>query len=254
MGKVIGRIHSLESFGSVDGPGVRFVVFLQGCRMRCKFCHNPESWSIDKGEPWTAEALFKKAYRYKNYWGKDGGITVCGGEPLLQVDFLIEFFGLAKEKNVHTVIDTAGNPFTREEPWISKFAELMKLTDLFLLDIKEIDSARHKSLTGHGNENILEMARYLSDHGKDMWIRHVLVPNLTDEKEGLKELDRFLSTLKTVKRVEILPYHTMGVFKYDRLGIKYPLEGVPTPTEEEVRTAEKLLHIREGKEDKKTNM
>lgn len=246
MGKVIGRIHSLESFGSVDGPGVRFVVFLQGCRMRCKFCHNPESWSIDKGEPWTAEALFQRAYRYRNYWGKNGGITVCGGEPLLQVDFLIEFFQLAKEKNVHTVIDTAGNPFTTEEPWISKFAELMKLTDLFLLDIKEIDSARHKSLTGHGNENILEMARYLSDHGKDMWIRHVLVPNLTDDEEGLKELDRFISTLKTVKRVEILPYHTMGVFKYDRLGIKYPLEGVPTPTEEEVKRAEKLLHISKG--------
>ena len=246
MGKVIGRIHSLESFGSVDGPGVRFVVFLQGCRMRCKFCHNPESWSIDKGEPWTAEALFQRAYRYRNYWGKDGGITVCGGEPLLQVDFLIEFFQLAKEKNVHTVIDTAGNPFTTEEPWISKFAELMKLTDLFLLDIKEIDSARHKSLTGHGNENILEMARYLSDHGKDMWIRHVLVPNLTDDEEGLKELDRFISTLKTVKRVEILPYHTMGVFKYDKLGIKYPLEGVPTPTEEEVRQAEELLHISKG--------
>ena len=246
MGKVIGRIHSLESFGSVDGPGVRFVVFLQGCRMRCKFCHNPESWSIDKGEPWTAEALFQRAYRYRNYWGKDGGITVCGGEPLLQVDFLIEFFQLAKEKNVHTVIDTAGNPFTTEEPWISKFAELMKLTDLFLLDIKEIDSARHKSLTGHGNENILEMARYLSDHGKDMWIRHVLVPNLTDDEEGLKELDRFISTLKTVKRVEILPYHTMGVFKYDKLGIKYPLEGVPTPTEEEVKRAEKLLRISKG--------
>lgn len=246
MGKVIGRIHSLESFGSVDGPGVRFVVFLQGCRMRCKFCHNPESWSIDKGEPWTAEALFQRAYRYRNYWGKDGGITVCGGEPLLQVDFLIEFFQLAKEKNVHTVIDTAGNPFTTEESWISKFAELMKLTDLFLLDIKEIDSARHKSLTGHGNENILEMARYLSDHGKDMWIRHVLVPNLTDEKEGLKELYRFISTLKTVKRVEILPYHTMGVFKYDKLGIKYPLEGVPTPTEEEVKRAEELLHISKG--------
>lgn len=246
MGKVIGRIHSLESFGSVDGPGVRFVVFLQGCRMRCKFCHNPESWSIDKGEPWTAEALFQRAYRYRNYWGKNGGITVCGGEPLLQVDFLIEFFQLAKEKNVHTVIDTAGNPFTTEEPWISKFAELMKLTDLFLLDIKEIDSARHKSLTGHGNENILEMARYLSDHGKDMWIRHVLVPNLTDDEEGLKELDRFISTLKTVKRVEILPYHTMGVFKYDKLGIKYPLEGVPTPTEEEVKRAEKLLHISKG--------
>lgn len=248
MGKVIGRIHSLESFGSVDGPGVRFVVFLQGCRMRCKFCHNPESWSIEKGESWTAEALFQRAYRYRTYWGKDGGITVCGGEPLLQVDFLIEFFQLAKEKNVHTVIDTAGNPFTTEEPWISKFAELMKLTDLFLLDIKEIDSARHKSLTGHGNENILEMARYLSDHGKDMWIRHVLVPNLTDEKEGLKELDRFISTLKTVKRVEILPYHTMGVFKYDKLGIKYPLEGVPTPSEEEVRQAEELLHISKGVE------
>ncbi len=247
MGEVYGRIHSLESFGSVDGPGVRFIVFMQGCKMRCKFCHNPESWSLERGEAWTARELFQKAYRYKNYWGKDGGITVCGGEPLLQVEFLIAFFKLAKEKNVHTTIDTAGNPFTLEEPWISKFNELMELTDLFLLDIKEIDSAKHKSLTGHGNENILEMAKYLSDHGKDMWIRHVLVPNLTDEEQGLKELDRFISTLKTVKRVEILPYHTMGKFKYDKLGIRYPLEGVPTPTEEEIKKAEKLLHIKKEK-------
>ncbi|MGN0342911.1 MAG: pyruvate formate-lyase-activating protein [Roseburia sp.] len=243
MSTTIGKVHSLESFGLVDGPGVRFVVFLQGCHMRCKYCHNPETWSTEAGEEWTPEDLFKKVFRYKNYWGKDGGITVSGGEPLLQIDFLIEFFKLAKEKGVHTTVDTSGNPFTLEEPFISKFNELMELTDLFMLDIKEINDEKHKVLTKWSNSNILQMAQYLSDHGKDMWIRHVLVPDLTDDEEGLKELNTFIKSLKTVTRVEILPYHTLGKFKWEKLGIDYPLEGVRTPSEEEVKTAEDLLEI-----------
>ena len=242
-----GRIHSLETFGLVDGPGVRYVVFMQGCHMRCQFCHNPETWALDGGTIWTAKDLFDRAIRYKPYWmrnGKlNGGITVSGGEPLLQIDFLIEFFKYAKEKDIHTTVDTSGNPFTLEEPFISKFNELMEVTDLFMLDIKEIYDDKHKELTKWTNKNILEMAKYLSDHGKSMWIRHVLVPGLTDEKEGLKELNSFIKQLKTVEKVEILPYHTLGEVKWQELQIPYPLEGVRIPTPEEVKEAEELLDI-----------
>lgn len=244
-----GRVHSLETFGLVDGPGVRFVVFLQGCRMRCKYCHNPETWEINAGELWTPEDLFAKAYRYKPYWmrgGKlNGGITVSGGEPLLQIDFLIEFFRLAKEKGIHTTVDTAGNPFTLEEPFISKFNELMEVTDLFMLDIKEFDEEKHKELTKWTNSNILEMAKYLSDHGKSMWIRHVLVPELTDDEEGLRNIDAFVKELKTVERVEILPYHSLGEVKWETLKIEYPLEGTRIPTQEEVKRAEILMGIKD---------
>lgn len=243
MGEVLGRIHAIETFGLVDGPGVRFVVFMQGCRMRCKYCHNPGSWKIDAGEPWTAEALFEKAWRYRSYWGKDGGITICGGEPLLQMEFLIEFFEICNMNNVHTAIDTAGNPFTLEKEWLAQFQRLLSLTDLFLLDIKEMDALKHKKLTGHTNENILKMAQYLSDHGKEMWIRHVLVPGLTDEKQGLEDLYKFVESLKTVSKVEILPYHTMGKEKYEKMKISYPLEGIPEPTKEQIQQAESILHI-----------
>ncbi len=242
-----GRIHSLETFGLVDGPGVRYVVFVQGCRMRCKYCHNPETWDLKGGTLWTPEALFERAYRYKPYWmrtGKpNGGITVSGGEPLLQIDFLTEFFKLAKEKDVHTCVDTSGNPFTFDEPFISKFNELMKVTDLFILDLKEIVDEKHKELTKWTNKNILDMAKYLSDNGKAMWIRHVLVPGVTDDEAGLKELNDFIKTLKTVERVEILPYHTLGLAKWEDLNIPYPLEGVEIPTAEEVKKAELLLDI-----------
>lgn len=240
---MIGHVHSLESFGLVDGPGVRFVVFLQGCRMRCQYCHNPETWSMEGGTEYTAEALFQKVIRYKNYWGKDGGITVSGGEPLLQIDFVTEFFRLAKAKGVHTTLDTSGNPFSREEPFVGKFRELMEVTDLFMLDLKEMDADKHKQLTQWTNQNILDMAAYLSENEKEMWIRHVLVPGLTDGSKELQELREFLDSLKTVSRVEILPYHTLGLAKWEKLGIDYPLSDTRVPTEEEVRTAEAILGI-----------
>ncbi|MBR1845384.1 MAG: pyruvate formate lyase-activating protein [Oscillospiraceae bacterium] len=241
--KPVGRIHSHETFGLVDGPGVRYVVFMQGCRMRCQYCHNPDTWKLSGGEEWTAEALFQKCWRYHTYWRNNGGITVSGGEPLLQIDFLIAFFKLAKQKGVNTTLDTAGNPFTLEEPFISKFEELMQYTDLVMLDLKQTDAAAHKKLTGWDNDNILAMARWLSDHGKDMWIRRVLVPGVTDGEEELKELKRLIDSLKTVKRVEILPYHTLGQFKWENLNIPYPLEDVPTPTPEQVAAAEAILGI-----------
>ncbi|MDO4268265.1 MAG: pyruvate formate-lyase-activating protein, partial [Eubacteriales bacterium] len=190
-----GYVHSLETFGLVDGPGVRTVVFLQGCRMRCQYCHNPETWSMTGGEQWTAKALFEKVYRYRNYWKNNGGITVSGGEPLLQIDFLTEFFTLAKKKGVHTTLDTSGNPFTREEPFFGKFQELLKVTDLVMLDLKEMDPVRHRGLTGCENSNILDMARCISDSGTDMWIRRVLVPGLTDQEEDLTALREFVQSL-----------------------------------------------------------
>lgn len=237
----LANVHSLESFGSVDGPGVRFVVFLQGCRMRCQFCHNPDTWKMDENRLMTADELLSKALRYRSYWGEKGGITVSGGEPLLQIDFLMEFFKMAKAEGVHTTIDTAGNPFTREEPFFGKFRRLMEVTDLLMLDIKEINPARHKTITGFGNENILDMARYLSDIGKPVWIRHVLVPERSDYDEDLRELRRFLDTLSNVQRVEVLPYHTLGVFKWENLGIRYPLENIQPPQKERVENAKKLL-------------
>lgn len=240
---VKGYVHSLESFGLVDGPGVRYVVFLQGCKMRCKFCHNPETWSAEGGEEYTAEELFKKAYRYKNYWKKNGGITVSGGEPLLQIDFVTEFFRLAKQKDINTVLDTAGQPFSESDEWLEKFKALMEYTDLVMLDLKEMDGNLHHDLTGFGNENVLKMAQWLSDNNKPMWIRHVLVPGVTDDESGLREMKRFIDTLSGVERVEILPYHTLGMFKWEKLGIPYPLDGVRTPTDEEVRKAEEILGI-----------
>lgn len=243
----IGHIHSHETFGLVDGPGVRYVVFMQGCRMRCGYCHNPDTWALSGGEEWTPQALFQKCWRYHTYWRNNGGITVSGGEPLLQIDFLIEFFKLAKQKGVHTTLDTAGNPFTTEDPFIGKFEELMRYTDLVMLDLKQTDPAAHRKLTGWDNGNILHMAQWLSDHGKEMWIRRVLVPGVSDDPGELAGLKGFIDRLKTVKRVEILPYHTLGQFKWENLKIPYPLEGVPVPTEEQVAQAEKILGIyREG--------
>lgn len=236
-----GYVHSLETFGLVDGPGVRFVVFLQGCSMRCQFCHNPETWHSG-GEEWTAEKLWQKAYRYKQYWKSNGGVTVSGGEPLLQIDFLIEFFKLAKKAGVHTALDTAGQPFSTDQAWLEKFKTLMEYTDLVLLDLKQMDDEGHKTLTGRTNSNILEMAKWLSDNGTKMWIRHVLVPNLTDDEDDLQKMQQFISTLKTVERVEVLPYHTLGLAKWVKLGMDYPLDGVKVPTEEQVKRAEEILH------------
>ena len=190
-----GHIHSTESFGSVDGPGIRFIIFFQGCAMRCHYCQNPDTWVEGEGQEMTAEELLAKAERYRSYWGKDGGITVSGGEPLLQIDFLTELFRKAKERGINTCIDTCGQPFTRREPFFSKFKELMNYTDLLLLDIKHINTLEHQKLTRHPNGNILDCARYLSDIAKPIWVRHVLVPGITDNDDYLTELRHFLRSL-----------------------------------------------------------
>ena len=239
------KIHSIESFGAADGPGVRFVVFLQGCNMRCKYCHNPDTWNINAeiGEEMTAEQLISKAIKYKPYWKENGGITVSGGEPLLHMDFLIDFFKLAKENKINTVIDTSGNIFTNTEPFISKFNELMKYTDLLLLDIKEINPMRHKIITGHDNQNILNMAKYLSEIEKPVWIRHVLVPQYSDFDEDLIQLSDFIQGLNNVKKVEVLPYHNLGIFKWNALGIPYELNAINPPSPERISNAETILKV-----------
>ncbi len=237
-----GYVHSLESFGSVDGPGVRYVIFLTGCAMRCQFCHNPDTWNMQAGTLYTADELLKTAMRYRTYWGEKGGITVSGGEPLLQIEFLTELFRKAKEQGIHTTLDTSGNPFTREEPFFGKMQELMKYTDLVMLDIKHIDKEAHQVLTGWSNENILDMAKYLDEIGKPVWIRHVLVPERSDEDTALERLHEFIEGLGNVEKVEVLPYHTLGAYKWKELGYEYPLEGIDPPTKERVEHAKQVLH------------
>ncbi len=240
-----GRIHSIESFGSVDGPGVRYIYFLHGCPLRCQFCHNPDTWGSEKYQEMTAEEALKQAMKYQSYWGDKGGLTISGGEPLMQIDFLLELFKLAKKEGIHTCIDTSGGCFTRAEPFFSKFEELMQYTDLLLVDIKEINNDRHLLLTGKDNAPILDMAQYLSDIQKPVWIRHVLVPQRSDFDEDLKALDSFIKSLNNVERVEVLPYHTLGTFKWKELGIDYPLEGINPPDATRIANANQLLHVQD---------
>jgi pyruvate formate lyase activating enzyme len=236
-----GYIHSIESFGSVDGPGIRFLIFLQGCPMRCQFCHNPDSWAVSKQQEMTAEELLDKAERFRSYWGDKGGITVSGGEALLQIDFLLELFTKAHERGINTCLDTSAQPFRRHGEWFDKFEALMQVTDTILLDIKHIRDDEHRKLTRCSNQNILDCARYLSDIRKPVWIRHVLVPGITDKDEYLHELADFLSTLQNIERIDVLPYHTLGIFKYEKLGIPYPLDGVEPPTKERIENAKTFL-------------
>lgn len=236
-----GMIHSTESFGSVDGPGVRFLIFLKGCNMRCRYCHNPDTWSPCSKDQRTADELLDQAERYRSYWGRDGGITVSGGEPLLQIDFLLDLFQKAKARGIHTVLDTAGQPFTRAEPFFSKFQALMAYTDLLLLDLKHIDPVEHKKLTGQPNDNILDLFGYLDHIGKPVWVRYVLVPGLTDGDVFLRRAGAFIALLSNVEKVDVLPYHSMGEYKWNALGVPYSLAGVKPPTAEYTEYAGRIL-------------
>ncbi len=221
-----GYIHSIETFGTVDGPGIRFVVFLQGCPMRCLYCHNPDTWSMSGGEEMSTQELLEEYHKNRSFYSK-GGITVTGGEPLLQIDFVTELFRLAKEKGIHTAIDTSGITFNRSETYINKLDELLKYTDLVMLDIKHIDSKKHKELTGHSNERILNFAKHLEEKNVPLWVRHVVIGGYTDDEGDLYELGKFIGGLKNLKALDVLPYHTMGVGKYEELGLEYPLKDVP---------------------------
>lgn len=233
-----GYIHSTESFGTVDGPGVRFVVFFQGCPLRCRYCHNPDTWQFSGGKEITAEELIEEYDSYKEFL-KSGGITATGGEPMAQPDFLLELFSLAKKKGIHTCLDTSGAVF--KESSHEKIDEIMKVTDLVMLDIKHIDSEKHKMLTGAGNENILAFAEYLRDQKIPLWARHVVVPGINDSEDELFRLGEFLSELNNMKALDVLPYHDMGKVKYQNLGIEYPLGDTPPLAKEDAVKARDII-------------
>jgi len=239
---MMGKIHSLESFGTVDGPGVRYVVFFQGCPMRCQYCHNPDTWKIEDGTDMTADKIIEN-YEKNRVFYRGGGITATGGEPLLQIDFLIELFSKAKEKHIHTCLDTSGILFDESDSLkLEKFKQLAAVTDLVMLDIKHMSEEAHKKLTGHSNKNVFAFAEFLRKKGILLRIRHVVVPNITLVEEELIELGNYLHDFSNLEKVEVLPYHALGKIKYENLGLAYPLEGVPQVSREKAKWAEYLIN------------
>lgn len=234
-----GKIHSIETFGTVDGPGIRFVIFMQGCTLKCKYCHNRDTWNVHGGKTVSKEELIKEITKYKSYIDTSGGgITVSGGEPLLQTTFITELFKDLKSLGFHTALDTSG-----ALPLSEPIKELLKYTDLVLLDIKHINPEKCVDLTGYTNKNTLEFAKYLSNINLPVWIRQVIVPGYTDDKFDLLDLKKFISTLSNVEKVELLPYHSLGKFKWKEIGVPYELENVPSPTPEEIEKVKSLLEI-----------
>lgn len=233
-----GRIHSFETLGAVDGPGIRFIIFMQGCHLKCKYCQNRDTWDMFGGTEYECDELINKILKYKNYITPNGGVTISGGEPLLQVKFLIELFEKLKKEGIHTCIDTSGNVIITEE-----IKKLIDLTDLFLLDIKCINDDICKDLIGVSNIKELEFAKFLSDNDKKMWIRQVLVPGITDKEEDLKKLSEFLKSLKGVGKFELLKYHDLGKFKWENLKLKYPLENYPTANNNDLKRAKEIMNI-----------
>lgn len=234
-----GKIHSIESFGTVDGPGIRYVIFLQGCALRCKYCHNRDTWDLHSDNIKSVDELIERILSYKSYiLPSNGGVTVTGGEPLLQVKFVTNLFRRLKQEGIHTAIDTSGMVDINDD-----IKELLKYTDLVLLDIKHINDEKCKSLVGHSNKQELEFAKYLSDNNISIWIRQVIVPGYTDDTQDLIDLRMFIQSLKTVQKVELLPYHDMGKFKWKDLGYDYELEGVRNATTDDVQRVKELLGL-----------
>ncbi len=247
-----GYVHSSETFGTVDGPGIRYVLFMQGCPLRCLYCHNPDTWQLKGGRAVEAEDVIAEYNKNKTFY-RAGGITVTGGEPLLQTDFLIELFRLAKEQGIHTCIDTSGITYSESNAdYRAKLDELMQYTDLVLLDIKHIDRDAHKALTSHYNDGILAFAKYLEERDVPTWIRHVVLKGYTDDPAHLRALGRFIGSLKNVKALDVLPYHAMGESKYREIGIEYPLSGMPALDKAEAEVAKRhiLVGIREARSKK----
>lgn len=238
---MLGKIHSIETFGTVDGPGIRYVVFFQGCPMRCKYCHNPDTWNISYGSEKSVTEILDDYEKYKPFLRK-GGLTATGGEPLMQIDFLTELFEEAKKRNIHTCLDTSGIIFNEGNPdLLVKFDRLIKSTDLIMLDIKHINDAEHIELTSHSNKNILAFLRYLDRNSIPVWIRHVVVPGITDNEENLIKLGEFLGEFKNIQALDVLPYHNMGKVKYDNLGMEYPLINTPPASKELAAKAKALI-------------
>ncbi|MEG0314085.1 MAG: pyruvate formate-lyase-activating protein [Erysipelotrichaceae bacterium] len=238
-----GRVHSFETFGTVDGPGVRFVLFLQGCPLRCKYCHNPDTWEFNGGTLYESDAIVEKYLKYTAYYGKEGGITVSGGEPLVQIEFVTELFKKLKEHNVNTCLDTSGIMYTEAKK--DEYLELFKYLDLVLLDVKHIRSVEHVELTGMKDSAPRAFAKLLDEQNIPVWIRHVLVPNITTQEEYLNELHDYIRTLHNVKKVEVLPYHSLGEVKYDNLHIAYVLKGLQPPSKEEIQLARNILEVKQ---------
>ena len=251
MDNVSGFIHSIESFGTVDGPGVRYVVFFQGCPMRCLYCHNPDTWHMADGQTMTVGQVLAPFRKNRAFYQK-GGITATGGEPLMQLDFLTALFETAKKEGVHTCLDTSGITFRPEDAELTaRFDRLMAATDLIMLDLKQVIPERHQALTGQSNENILAFAKYAAEKDKKLWIRHVVVPGWTDDVESLTALGRFMAQLKTVKALDVLPYHTLGVHKYQQMGMPYPLEGVQPLEQKDAERARSVI-LQAYRENKQT--
>ena len=250
---MIGYVHSKETFGTVDGPGIRYVLFLQGCPMRCLYCHNPDTWEIGKGEKISPEEIIAEYNKNRSFY-KNGGITVTGGEPLLQTDFLIELFALCKKEGIHTCLDTSGITYTESNSsYVQKLDKLMKYTDLVMLDIKHIDPDQHKMLTGKDNAGILAFAKYLDEKNIPIWIRHVIVEDITDDDRELYKLGRFIGTLKNLMALDVLPYHSLGETKYEELGIEYKLKGMKSLDKRIAAQAKQsiLVGIRDARINKK---
>lgn len=231
---MLGKINSIETMGLVDGPGIRFVVFMQGCPLRCKFCHNPETWNLNKEcKEITPKELIDMVLKYKPYFKNTGGVTFSGGEPLMQKEFLLECLKLCKENNIHTCIDTAGS--------IKDCKEILKYTDLVLFDIKGTNKENYKNMTNFNIENSLEFLKLCNDMNKPLWLRIVIVPSINDNEEYIKELINFIKPIRNVKKIELLPYHTLGVHKYDELQIKYPLKDTKDMDKEKCKELEIML-------------
>jgi len=238
-----GNIHSIETLGTVDGPGLRYIIFTQGCLLRCQFCHNPDTWKMSGGKEMTVKELVDDIMTYKDFFDSSGGgVTVSGGEPLVQAEFLLELFTELKKLDIHTCIDSSGGCFSRAPRFIETLDKLMDVTDLILFDFKQIDDDMHKVLTGVSNKHILDMARYLDEKGVPIWARHVLIPGGSDDDQLLQRLSDFIATLSNVERIDVLPYHKLGVYKWENLGLAYPLEGVEPPSEARVKNAEAILN------------
>lgn len=233
------KVHSTDSFGTVDGPGIRFLLFLQGCSLKCKYCHNRDTWDMQSGKYQSLDDIFNKIIKYKEYiMPNGGGVTVTGGEPLLQAKFLIELFTKLKKENIHTCIDTSGM-----FPLTTDIKEVLALTDLVLLDIKHINSEKCTKLVGCSNKLELEFAHYLSNNNIPIWIRQVIIPGVTDDEQDLLKLREFLNSLKTVEKIELLPYHTLGKHKWKNLGLKYDLDGIRDANNEDINRAKKILGL-----------
>lgn len=235
---LLANVHSIETFGAFDGPGLRYIVFMQGCPFKCQYCHNRDTWTTKENKLMSVDDIINNYKRYQKFYQK-GGITVSGGEPLLQINFLIKLFKRCKEENIHTAIDTSAASYDINSNAL--FDELMQYTDLVLLDIKQINEKKHKELVGYSNKRVLEFAEYLNNINKDVQIRHVVIPTLTLNEEDLKALRRFLDTLNNVVGIDVLPYHTKGKTKWEQLGLEYPIPHIKEPTKEEIKYAENIL-------------